>query len=403
MARITHLVTAVLATATLLLPTPAAAHQDSPRAAAPVTGQSSAAAFQHPGVLLSRPQLDLARSKAFAGTQPWKSAYDAMRTSSYASLSWTPRPRAVVECGSSSNPNNGCSDEREDAMAAYTQALLWYVTKDARHARKSIAIMDAWSAVIRDHTNSNAPLQSGWAGANFSRAAELIKHTYTSWPQVSRFATTLRTVYLPEVTSNVGCKNGNWELIMTDAAIGIAVFLDDRAVFDRAVATWRARLPAYIYLASDGALPRYPADCPSIDTRAELIGYWQGQSTFTDGLAQETCRDFGHTGWGLAAIAHVAETARHQGVDLYPEAQPRLSQALYFHARYELGTAVPASLCGGSVKKGLGPVTEVGFNALHTRSGMDMPTTRRYTESKRPAGVSHFLAWETFTHADNPA
>ncbi|WP_412539431.1 alginate lyase family protein [Longispora sp. K20-0274] len=437
MSRVSRLVTAVLATATLLLPLPAAAHPEATRQSAATAGsgtpaatepatdaaafatgtgpaaagtgpdvatpRGAAAAFAHPGVLVSRPQLDLARAKALAGAQPWKSAYDAMRTSSFASLSRPATPRAIVECGSSSIPNNGCSDERDDATAAYTQALLWYITKDAKHAQKAIGIMDAWSAVLRDHTNSNAPLQTGWAGATFARAAELIRHTYSSWPQVTRFATMLRTVYLPEVINGRGCTNGNWELIMMDAATGIAVFLDDRASFDKAVAIWRARVPAYIYLTSDGALPRPPANCPSINTKSEIIGYWQGQSTFTDGLAQETCRDFGHTGWGLEAIAHVAETARLQGLDLYTEARPRLTQALYFHARYELGTAVPASLCGGTVKKGLGPTTEVAFNAFHTRSGLDMPTTQRYTEAQRPAGVSHFLAWETLTHANNPS
>ena len=84
--------------------------------------QRATAAFQHPGVLVSRGQLDLARRNALAGTQPWKAAYDAMRASSYAALSWSPKPRAIVECGSSSNPNYGCSDERGDAIAAYTHA-----------------------------------------------------------------------------------------------------------------------------------------------------------------------------------------------------------------------------------------------------------------------------------------
>ena len=39
-----------------------------------------------------------------------------------------PKPRSIVECGSYSNPNNGCTDEREDAIAAYTDALAWYIT-----------------------------------------------------------------------------------------------------------------------------------------------------------------------------------------------------------------------------------------------------------------------------------
>jgi hypothetical protein len=325
-----------------------------------------------------------------------------MRASSYAASSWSPKPRAIVECGSSSNPDNGCSDERNDAIAAYTHALMWSITQDVRHAQKSIQIMDAWSVVLQDHTNSNAPLQTGWAGSSFARAAEVIRYSYSGWTNLTRFATMLRTVYLPKVINGAGCKNGNWELIMMDAATGIAVFLDDRASFDKAIAIWRGRLPAYVYQAADGAQPRTPSTCPAKDTRAELVAYWQGQETFADGLAQETCRDFGHTGWGLEAAAHVAETAWHQGIDLYGEQSKRLTDGVYFHTRYELGTTVPSWLCGGDVSLGLGPVTEVVFNHFRNRRGQDMPTTQRYTEAKRPAGANYFLAWETLTHANNP-
>ncbi|NEE49074.1 hypothetical protein G3M55_31290, partial [Streptomyces sp. SID8455] len=120
------------------------------------------------------PQLDFVRGRVQAGAQPWKGAYDQMMGSKYASLSRTAKPRAIVECGSYSNPNNGCTDEREDAIAAYTLSLAWYITQDSRYAQKAIQIMDAWSAVIRDHTNSNAPLQTGWAGSTWPRAAEII-------------------------------------------------------------------------------------------------------------------------------------------------------------------------------------------------------------------------------------
>ncbi|MEE1758718.1 alginate lyase family protein [Streptomyces sp. SP18BB07] len=361
------------------------------------------AAFTHPGVLVSRGQLDHARSKVQAGQQPWKAAYDAMMASSYASLTRAAKPRPVVECGSSSNPNNGCTDERQDALAAYTQALAWYFTRDSRYARKSIEIMDAWSATITDHTNSNAPLQTGWAGATWPRAAEIIKYTYDGgWPGSGRFATMLRDVYLPEVINGAATKNGNWELVMTEAALGISVFIEDRAAYDKAVATYLARVPAYVYLNSDGDLPE-PPPRSSIDTSAEIIKYWQGQSTFTDGLSQETCRDFGHTGWGIASLANIAETSRIQGQDLYPRIQDRLRHALGFHTSYENGTAVPSWLCGGSVDKGLGRVTEIGFNALHHRLGIAMSHTQKYTEARRPSGTdNYFNAWATLTHAGNP-
>ncbi|WP_418953487.1 alginate lyase family protein [Streptomyces cinnabarinus] len=369
-----------------------------PRAAA-----SAESSFKHPGVLVSKAQLDFVRGRVKAKAEPWTSAYGAMVKSKYASLSWTAKPRATVECGPGSSPNHGCSDEREDALAAYTHALLWNLTKDRRHATKAIEIMDAWSAVIKEHTNHNAPLQTGWSGASFARAGELMKHTYTGWPgaRQSRFATMLRTVYLPMVIKGRPNANGNWELIMMDAATGISVFLDDRASFDKAIAIWSKRVPAYIYLKSDGALPKSPAGS-SKDTREELIDYWQGQSTFVDGLAQETCRDFGHTGWGFAAAAHVAETARIQGRDLYSEAERRMTKALEFHAAYELGATVPSWLCKGSVDRGIGSVLEVAYNHYAGREGISLPKTKQLIQTRqRPSGADYFLAWETLTHANN--
>ena len=358
--------------------------------------------FTHPGVLVSRAQLDFVRGKVNANAQPWRDAYNQMTSSQYGSLSRTPHPRAIVECGSSSNPNIGCTDERQDAIAAYTMALTWYITQDSRYADKAISIMDGWSGTIQDHTNSNAPLQSAWAAASWTRAAEVIRYTFPSWPNAGRFGTMLRNVYLPKVVNGNATNNGNWELVMMEATLGIAVFLEDRTTYDRAVAKYRTRVPAYVYLSSDGALPKAPPNS-GIDTRSEIISYWQGQDTFFEGLTQETCRDFTHTGYGIASIADFAETTRIQGQDIYPEIADRLRTALGFQARYELGATPPANLCGGTIHRGLGPVTEVGYNHLHTRLGITMPNTQTLTESRRPAGTNNlFVAWQTLTHANNP-
>ncbi|MFF5187882.1 alginate lyase family protein [Streptomyces sp. NPDC000345] len=389
--------TAFLVTVTALV-LGAVAAPDAPRA------EAAPAAFVHPGVTVSRAQLDFVRVKVNSGAQPWKGAFDQMLASKYAALDRTPAPRAIVECGSYSDPDHGCTDERQDALAAYTDALAWYVTRDERYARKAIELMDAWSAVIKDHTDSNAPLQTGWAGSSWPRAAEIIKYTYTGgWAGSGRFATMLRDVYLPEII-NGSNSNGNWELSMTEAAVGISVLLEDRGTYDKAMARFRTRTAAYVYLASDGDLPK-TVPSQNLDTRDKIVAYWQGQATFVTGLTQETCRDLTHTGYGISSISHVAETSRIQGQDLYgTDVGERLRQALGSQAGYELGAAVPGLLCGGSLKPGLGPVTEVGYNALHNRLGVAMTNTRTLTERNRPAGTnSLFVAWETLTHGDNPA
>ncbi|WP_372458519.1 alginate lyase family protein [Streptomyces sichuanensis] len=363
--------------------------------------------FTHPGVLLNRAQLDAVRERAAGRAEPWRSAYRAMRTDRYGSLSYTPRPTSVVRCPPGSRPGRGCVEERQDALAAYTHALLWYITGKAAHADKAVQIMDAWSAVLDDHTEGNAPLQAAWAGSSWARAGEIVRSTYDDWPRsrARRFATMLRTAYLPQVTADVADYNGNWDLAMTDAAMGIAVFLDDADAFDAAVVRFRARVPAYFYVRDDGPLPQRPPHS-SIGSASGLRTYWFGQRRFVDGLAQETCRNFRHVGYALAATGHMAETAWHQGVDLYAEAGDRLRAALTFHAGYQLGDTVPSWLCGGRLSTAMGPDTEVLLNHFVHRDGSPLPDAQQVAQRQRRHGDTGtddlFVAWETLTHAGNP-
>jgi hypothetical protein len=365
-------------------------------------------AFTHPGVLVSEGQLEAVKEKVTAGKQPWLKAYLAMRDSKYGAYKYRPEPYESVDCPGGAHterPAHGCVQEREDAIAAYTQALLFRITGKQRHAEKAREIMDAWSAKMRRHTEEDAGLQTGWAGSTWARAAEIVRHSAgAGWPEdrVARFETMLRTAYLPTVTRKVPDYNGNWDLVMTDAAIGIAVFLDDHKAFDHALERFRERVPAYFYLEKDGRVPLTPAGS-SMNTPPKLTTYWFGQKTYKDGVSQETCRNFRHVGYSIAATAHVAETAWHQGVDLYGEVKDRLKAALTFHARYQAGQPAPAWLCGGKVDRNMGPDLEVALNHLEGRLDGSVPAARRLAERARPAGTDDlFVSWETLTHAGNP-
>lgn len=372
------------------------------------------ASFKHPGVLVSREQLDYVREKVRSGQQPWKEAYDRMMCSDFSKLTWQANPVDRVICCSRDRYCDGdgvnpvCSQERKDALAAYTHALAWSLTGDAAHAQKAIGIMDAWSAVLIKHDGTNAPLQAAWAGSSFTRAAELIRHTYEGpWPEADRCAAMLRSVFLPVVLHDrpdyAAKYNGNWELMMMEAAAFIAVFLDDRDSYEEAMRVFRRRVPAYLYLELDGATPIRPLDnWPA--SHDKVMDYWNNPPHLVNGLSQETCRDFGHTGYGIASICHIAETARIQGDDVYPDLRERLRHGLGLHARYANGAAPIEDLTGNpNTDIRLGPVTEIGYNALHYRLGVPMDQTGIYTEQHRPQGHNElFVAWETLTHAENP-
>jgi hypothetical protein len=356
--------------------------------------------FVHPGILVSGGMLDFVKGKIAAGAQPWKDAFDRASSDGLGKLPYTPHPLATVECGSFSNPDIGCTDEKQDAAAAYTQALLWYYTGDQKYADSAINIMNQWASTVKAHTNSNAPLQSAWVAELFPRAAEIIRYSNAGWADsaIDDFATMLTTVYLPEVVNGVD-SNGNWELSMAEATINIGIFTNDQDVFAQGVSLWRKRTPAYVYLSTDGATPVPPPT--GNHSGSELVAYWYNQSKFVDGLSQETCRDLGHVQYGLAAMINAAETASIQGVDLIGEEQARISAALEFHAQYIDGSPVPSWLCAGTLNAvSADPMWEIGYNQYATTLGLALPNTKTLVMKQRPSAADHHMVWETLSHGD---
>ena len=353
----------------------------------------SSAGFHHPGILVNRAQLDFVKAKIAAGFEPWKSALEAAKSSDLGTLSYTPKPHQTCECGPFSRPDIGCKDEQHDSEAAYTQALLWYLTGNKTYAENAIKIMNAWSFMLTGgHKNANGPVQAAWCAEEFPRAAEIIRYTYSSWSSndVEQFKKMLTTQYVPSII-NGSCENGNKELSMSDALINIGVFNDDRTIFDAGVKMWRGRTPAYIYLSTDGPTPVKPANCDS------AIWGNKGMTTpYVDGLLQESVRDSGHANLALASMVNAAETARQQGLDLYGEQAKRIMAALEFQAQYlpPNNGEPPANLSFHTH-----PNWEIAYNHYHDRLGYNLPKVAAVLPTIRPTGVNHQMAWETLTHA----
>src|SRR5262245_30265392 len=73
-------------------------------AANPSSNQSGGA-FHHPGILVNRAQLDFIKAKVATNAEPWKSAFEAAKTSEWGSLTYTPHPWKTCECGPYSRPD----------------------------------------------------------------------------------------------------------------------------------------------------------------------------------------------------------------------------------------------------------------------------------------------------------
>jgi hypothetical protein len=381
-------------------------------------------AFVHPGVLVNGAQLAFLKAQIAAGAEPWTNALAVAKTKlapsylgsqQYASLTYVAHPVPQICCGSTSSPDVGCRAEQFDVAAAYTDALIWALTGDEAYATQSIAIMNAYSAVLKTHAppstmcgtppglSTNTPVQSGWCGSVFPRAAEIIRATYPGWPQtdIDAFKTMLQSAYLPALGNGAIAENGNWELAMADALIQIGVFLDDPDTFNKGVGFWQRRVPAYIYLTSDGPTPvMIPGEGAT----------WNGATHYLEGLSQETCRDLGHVQLGFAAMINGAETARIQGLDLYSQQSTRIVAGLELAASYLNGATTPDPGCPYNASKAIGfpnpplnmpnPTWEIAYNQFANRDKMTLPNTAAIVAKVRPTTVNHHMEWETLTHAE---
>ena len=158
------------ATALLLTTGVSTAWAESPTETKPAAvpgATKSAAGFYHPGVLVNRPQLDFIKAKVAAGVEPWKSAYEAAKASDLGALTYVPHPWKACECGPYSRPDIGCKDEQRDSEAAYTQALLWFISGNDAYAKNAVAIMNAWSSTLKGgHTTRTGPFKQLGAPSN---------------------------------------------------------------------------------------------------------------------------------------------------------------------------------------------------------------------------------------------
>ena len=405
---------------------------------------ASGGGFVHPGILVDKAQLDAVKAKVQAGAEPALWQINKARASKYGKTTYVAKPVTTMLCGNSgSKMDQGCSASRDDALAAYTLALLWYYTGDQAYANTAIKILDAWSLkltaipyVSTDNNTWNGPLQAAWLSELFPRSAEILRHTGAGWPaaDAERFGDMLRDVMLPRIVNGWYGGGNNWNSSMANGVINIGIYNDDVALYDKGVALWRLHLPYGMYQKSDGAYPRIPSEFRTPQNTwkpGKLNEHWHGQPEFntdrTDGITVESCRDLSHTQMGLAGFVNSAETARIQGLDLFGEAQARIVDSHEFVARAlneygakprALDVATPSWLCGGTMNIQDLPTWEIVYNHYVGRKGLVMgetaeTITRIRATQKTPVkmlvdGVMKDvyvlpytnlqMAWETLTH-----
>ncbi|MGY8827825.1 MAG: alginate lyase family protein [Candidatus Latescibacterota bacterium] len=347
--------------------------------------------FAHPGALDSQEELDFVKTQIRAGAQPWKGEYDRLLSSGAARRG--PHGKATIN-----SSNSDANTSRDDAEAAYAQALLWYYSGDETYAERSIAILNSW-ADLQDFTagSDQDKLQAGWIGAVFAPAAEIMRG-YSGWAaaDIASLQEMFKRAFYPQL-NRASSWNGNVDLTQIDAMMAIAVFNEDLALFNAGVERWQKRTRAYFYLTADGEVPSIQGDGGNVPS------FWSKPTAWVDGLTQETCRDNGHHAqFALGSAMHAAEVAWHQGVDLYSGETQRYTAVLELLATQLLTGDMQGTCADSTASKSLFDTWEIAYSHYHNRMGIDLPQTDALIQTKirpnAPRAVWNLL-YETLTHA----
>jgi len=333
------------------------------------------AAFNHPGLLHTQPQLDFIKAMVKAQKQPWLNGYEQLQRHTQSSSSYVIKGGyAKVGRGNRQGDNMHKSEVDADCNAAHYNALMWCLTDDKRHADKAKEILNAYSSTLREIIGTDKILMASLNGAKLVYAAELIRHTDAGWDaaDIKRFERLLLEVFYPVIRDFAVFANGNWSTACVKTMMAIGIFCDNQEIFDRAV-DW------YYNGTDNGSLTHY-------------IINEQGQ-------CQESGRDQQHAQLGIAHLAEACEMAWSQGVDLYGAADNRLLKGFEYTAKYNLGHEVPFVSCRDKTGKyyhktisddgrgRLRPMWEMVYNHYQNRKGMNCPYIQQAAEMVRPEGA----------------
>ncbi len=413
--------------------------------------------FKHPGLLHSKEELEFVKKKIAAGEEPWKTAFEKLKSSKLTQLDYKPEPIDIVKSGigGKGGKEGGAYSEGNDSHAAYAMALMWVYTGDERYAEKSVEILNAWGAKLQDHQGANWYLTASWAGSTFPEAAEIIRYTYPKWKKedIAQFSAMLNRAFLRILHGRIAY--GNRELSTCNAMMAIGVFNEDKAAYYEGLSHLISYVPSFIYLSTDGPTPRktdyflndlsndeyykmhanlFPnkedswlfakfriiGEDKTMFTRFDINKQWYNPGAYIDGLTSETCRDLGHVDMALGGIFNCQEIAWHQGQDLYSPFARRVIAAMELQAGMRLGHPIPKELSGAKINAtAIAPTYEIAYNHYHNRMGHDLPLTREFIEkvirnardswSSVPQPIyakalwgQAFLhmSWETITHAE---
>ncbi|MDR3706770.1 MAG: alginate lyase family protein [Capsulimonadaceae bacterium] len=340
--------------------------------------------FIHPAGVVTIADLDRAKAKVAAGEHPWIDSWNA--------LCANPKAQSTYRAAPLTNMFANRQRASADAVAAYLNAIRWYISGDPQYAECAVRICNGWSAKVSVVDGSFEGGLMGIPAYEFAVAGEVLR-AYPGWApdDFARFKNMMENEIYPSCHDFLVRHDGtpithywaNWDLCNMIAILGIGVLCDDRAKFDEAIEYFK-----------------HGKGNGSIEHAIPFV--------YNGGLAQwqESGRDQEHTQLGVGMMAMFCQIAWNQGLDLFSYDDNRLLKAAEYVARYNLWQPVPYTMYDNedhvnqywhSDYNGLGgargrlqrPIWELLYNHYVVLKGLKSPGLTAMAALYRPEGFEH--------------
>jgi hypothetical protein len=303
--------------------------------------------INHPALLFSSKHLEDLRNIPASKDPIIIKGFDKLKKT--ASLSYTINVIKNIDIGPY-GVGVGHKEVTQDSTQCYLHAVMWLITRNDQYATKSLDILMKWSKECLSLKGTNAPLECAWAFPPFTRAAEILKYTWTKWTQQDElvFNAFLDKIALPNLLNRykeIIKWNNNWILTIIECLIQIALYKNDVSMVHKYASEFIKVMPCCIY---------------------------------ENGFSTETKRDQCHLQFQIGSLVQVCEMLWHQGIDLYKLNDNRIRKCMEYHA-FILNGGVPTEVKKEDLKDVwfLSCAWEVGYNHYVNRKKMTMPETNK--------------------------
>jgi regulation of enolase protein 1 (concanavalin A-like superfamily) len=334
----------------------------------------AARTFIHPGIPLTREDLD--EVKRNIASEPWKSAFEALRSDRDSQLGRRMAGPFDTVCRT---PDTNLRAWKGDMDAVYKLSLLWYLTGNEAYAKKGHDVLMAYVKGQKSFGGAEMYLSLGDYAGPILGGADILRGTWPGWtPQDTALCKSyFRKLYARDWSTNPlrSANQGSLQLINY---VCVSVFLDDSEMFNDCVRMFLS------------------------DPETALT------DTLPNGELGDSGRDQGHAAGELSKTVLAAEIFWKQGVDVYSARENRLLAMGEFYARYNLKYPTPFMpfgtkyalypTHGGLPGNGSTWISNIIYKAYTTRMGLSAPYSAQAMDVAR-SDVDSFLYHKIADHS----